>query len=162
MKLITCYNIKGYYLIDTCGNIYSLKSKKTLKQHFDKDGYPRVTLMIKNNKWSPFSVHRLMAETYLSNPSKKREVNHKDSNRKNNNLDNLEWVTYEENQTHGCLLGNRTCGWKKLSKRDVREIFYSTLSHRKLAKIYDVSARTIYGVKHKLVYKKEIEELTKE
>lgn len=74
------------------------KSLKILNQYEDKDGYLLVGLS-KDGKRKKFFVHRLVAITYLDNPTKygKLEINHKDFNRKNNHFSNLEWVTHKEN-----------------------------------------------------------------
>lgn len=62
-------------------------------------GYVRVRLF-KNGRFKTFRVHRLVAMTYLPNPLRKREVNHKDNNKLHNHVSNLEWVTSAENFRH--------------------------------------------------------------
>lgn len=64
----------------------------------------RVRLCVDNCKYSR-SVHRLVAEAFLDNPENKPEVNHKDGNRLNNNITNLEWVTKDENMKHAVDTG---------------------------------------------------------
>lgn len=65
-------------------------------QYLNSDGYPVVS--IKTNKgWRSISVARLVAIAYIPNPHNLPEVNHKDYNRQNYRVDNLEWVTHEEN-----------------------------------------------------------------
>ena len=60
--------------------------------------YQSVTL--RNNKWKSKLVHRLVAESFIPNPHNKSQVNHKDGDKLNNNVDNLEWVTAQENMIH--------------------------------------------------------------
>ena len=52
-----------------------------------------------------YYLHRLIAETFIENPEKKEQVNHKDGNKVNNIVENLEWVTNQENQIHKCKIG---------------------------------------------------------
>lgn len=87
------------YYVSKCGQVFSFKRNKILKPKIDKDGYCEYTLRIdKNPKY--LRGHRIVAETFLENPKNKPTVNHKDGNRQNNNLSNLEWATYSENNQH--------------------------------------------------------------
>nr|DAN38377.1 MAG TPA: homing endonuclease [Caudoviricetes sp.] len=90
--------IKGFenYLIDEDGTVYSLSSSKVITPYCKK-GYVRVRLN-KDGKRFDIGVHKLVALTYLEDSFEEGlEVNHKDANRQNNNVDNLEWITHEEN-----------------------------------------------------------------
>lgn len=69
-----------------------------------RNGYPAVTLCI-NNKGTIYSVHRLVALAFIPNPLCKKEVNHIDGNRQNNQVNNLEWATRQENQQHAHRTG---------------------------------------------------------
>ena len=77
------------------GDAISYKSGKavSLSQRMSNSGYPYVSIGHEN----PVFVHRLVAETFIPNPENKPTINHKDRNKTNNNVDNLEWMTYEEN-----------------------------------------------------------------
>ena len=94
-------DIEGFedYTIDEKGNIYSKRKRKYLKQTINKFGYCKVTLQ-KDKYKKVFSVHRLVAQAFIPNPKNKPQVNHIDSNRQNNNVKNLEWVTHKEQKTH--------------------------------------------------------------
>lgn len=70
----------------------------------DKDGYFVVGLY-HSNTMKMCKVHRLVAEAFVPNPESKNTVNHKDTNKKNNNPENLEWVTSEENTKHARKMG---------------------------------------------------------
>lgn len=74
-------------------------------------GYYDVALC-KQGKMRTFLVHRLVAEAFLPNPENKEMVNHKDGNKRNNSVDNLEWVTRAENDLHASVNGLRP-DWQK-------------------------------------------------
>ena len=93
-------NNKEEYLIDESGSIWN-KHNKILKSFISKNGYKSITLGNKAKKENKgFTIHRLVAETFIPNPDNKPFVNHKDRNKLNNNVDNLEWVTERENFCH--------------------------------------------------------------
>ena len=96
--------IKGYeglYSITSCGRICFHRSKKFLKPVIDRTNYYVVTLS-KNNKKKKFLIHRLVLETYLPvDQMELLEVNHKDENKLNNCLNDLEWVTKKQNINYG-------------------------------------------------------------
>jgi len=103
-------------LVAKDGGIYSTgknyKSPRKLKESFDERGYARVRIQVGLYNQRLRSVHRLVAETYLTNPHNLSDVHHKDNNPKNNNLDNLEWVTHKQN----CQLSRNTIGRNKAAE----------------------------------------------
>lgn len=92
------------YLIYDDGRIYSKTRKKFMTYKIMKDGYVRME-MYKDKKPRMFNVHRMVAEVFIPNPENKPFVNHKDGNKQNNNVDNLEWVTQKENIEHAFRTG---------------------------------------------------------
>jgi hypothetical protein len=90
---------RGYTFTD-CGKVYSYRKggKKEIKGAKDKDGYLKITLIDKNGKSKYFRKHRLIAWAFLGYSEK--QVNHKDGNKVNNSLKNLEYVSQRENQSH--------------------------------------------------------------
>ena len=90
--------IKGFenYQISNTGLI---RKDGVILKPFDNNGYLRI-LLINGDKKKKKLIHRLVAETFIPNPDNKPQVNHKDLNKKNNNVDNLEWVTNQENVQH--------------------------------------------------------------
>ena len=90
---------EGLYKISDTGNVWSCKYKKLLSKRINK-GYVYVNLH-QNRQQKTFPVHRLVALVYVPNPFDKKEVNHIDENKDNNNATNLEWVTSKENANHG-------------------------------------------------------------
>lgn len=101
IDMLKIKDIKGWedYTIDTNGNIFSKRKNKYLKQTINKYGYCKVTLQ-KDKYKKMYSVHRLVAETFIENINNYPCVNHIDSNRTNNNVQNLECVTYKQNMEH--------------------------------------------------------------
>lgn len=91
------------YQITSWGRVYSKDSKKFLIPEENEKGYLRVKLS-KNGKAKNFKVHRLVAGEFIPNPLDKPQVNHKDGNKKNNSISNLEWVTNQENCDHANML----------------------------------------------------------
>lgn len=106
---------EGYYQASNLGNIKSLlfqnnvynkkyKREKILKQKRSKDNTMRIELW-KDGEHRTWLVHRLIALTFLENGNKNLTVNHKDGNRLNNNVENLEMVTLKENIQHAFRTG---------------------------------------------------------
>lgn len=91
----------GYY-ISTFGRVKSHKRKTEcfVTLYDDTRGYLGVHLW-KDNKQYPKKVHRLVAEAFIDNPSNLRDVNHKDENKRNNCVANLEWVSHQCNINYG-------------------------------------------------------------
>jgi len=98
-------DIKGYngeYKINECGRVCSLKFNKykILKQIKTKSGRLQVQLC-KNGKMKTYLVHRLVASAFIPNYDNLPEVNHKDENPLNNNVNNLEWCSRKYNANYG-------------------------------------------------------------
>lgn len=140
-------DIQGFedYTIDINGNVYSKKTKRYLKPQIDKNGYFRLGLS-KNNKQKFFFLHRLVAQTFISNPNNYPIVNHMDGNKKNNNINNLEWCTYQQNINHAYRIGlskgksaihiGERNPNRKLTEKDVLEILGLRKDGVKLANVY--------------------------
>ena len=103
MTLIDIPNYENIYQINEQGNVFSLKRKAYLKPHLSS-GYPTVDLW-KNNKGTHSRIHRLLAILFLPNPENKPFINHKEGNKLNNSLSNLEWCTAKENINHALATG---------------------------------------------------------
>jgi len=99
---------EGIYQVSNTGLIkslerYSIQGKlikeKIINGGFDKDGYKHV-LLCKDGIKKTAKVHRLVAQAFLLMNGNKPHINHKDGNRTNNNVSNLEWCNIQENNEH--------------------------------------------------------------
>lgn len=100
---------EGLYQVSNLGNVKSLIGWDVSKQQYIKrekvlspseSEYKRVVLY-KDGKCKTISIHRLVAKTFLDNPNNLPQINHKDENKYNNCVDNLEYCTHKENMNHG-------------------------------------------------------------
>lgn len=105
---------EGLYQVSNLGRIKSLKfgKEKILKPINHTGGYLCVDLS-KNNKRLYVKIHRLVAEAFIPNPENLLQVNHKDENKKNNCVDNLEWCTPQYNSCYGTRLQRFSSNKKK-------------------------------------------------
>ena len=152
-------DIKGYeesYQVSNQGRVFTKRRLdgnriiygRELVPIITKDGYLKVKLT-KNSESKGFYVHRLVAQCFLDNPLNLPQVNHKDGNKFNNNVENLEWCTKEENQKHAVehrlMQHGEARPGAKLTEKDVLEIYKlrGVLSAREIGEHYGVSKNTI-------------------
>lgn len=139
------YNFTGLYEVSNYGNIRSLnynhtKKIKELTPKPDNGGYLRIGLH-KNGKQVNCLVHRIVAQVFLENPNNLPEVNHKDENKENNNVENLEWCdrqynaqyslkgkTLSEEHKHKISEGNKN---KRLSEEHKQKLLGSIKGKQK-------------------------------
>ena len=157
-------DIEGYngdYQVSNFGKVRSIKSGKwkLLKPNNPQKGYSWVRLSSKGIA-KCHCIHVLVARTFIPNPKNKPEVNHKDGNKYNCSVDNLEWSTHPENMKHAFKIGWRgldsPCA--KLNKEQICYIRKNYKSHdrnygiRALARKFNVNKSTIHRVIHFDIY----------
>lgn len=102
-KYIVIENFNNYG-VSNLGNIKNLKTGKVLKPSLQKNGYLTYTFC-QNRIRKTFRIHRLVALYFIDNPNNLPYVNHKDGDKTNNKVDNLEWCTAKENDDHARRTG---------------------------------------------------------
>lgn len=142
------------------GRIKSFKGSKQriLKPSITRYGYLQVFLS-KKSKDKPFEIQRLVAQLFVPNPENKLEVNHKDGNKFNNHVSNLEWVTHSENMQHATRTGLFPSGEDSaLAKLTNEQVLYIRenplgLTTYGLAEMFDVERTTISNIQRGKTYK---------
>lgn len=168
---------EGIYEINQHGQVKSIARKRycghkdskpqmmkerMLTRSTDRLGYVRVKLS-KNGKSQLKYIHRLLAEAFIENPKNKKEINHIDGDKQNNDLENLEWTTRSKNMKHAFKIGlhkarkgeenNKT----KLTTKEVSEIreLYESgkYTQTKLGKMFDVTTANINEIVNNRTWK---------
>jgi len=141
-------NIQGYQ-ISNHGRIKNKNTSRILKPWLHDGRYYRIKLRKK-----AYRIHRLVAETFIDNPSDKSEVNHINGDKLDNRADNLEWVTPEENAAHAIenkLIKN------SYSKEKVNGLakacFETEKTPKQIAREFNVSLNVVYRIMNKQSYK---------
>lgn len=108
---------------------YRLKKGSILSPAKDKNGYLKVVLSC-NRKCNTINVHRLVAQAFIPNPDNLPEVNHKDEDKTNNSVDNLEWCNHSYNINYGTRKERerdtkmKNGWWTGLSEKEYRKKYY--------------------------------------
>ena len=144
--------------IDEYGNIKNLKTNHIYKFSTDKSGYLRVCIpMGKRGKVKIIRVHKAVAETYIPNPYGLPSVHHKDENKMNPHVSNLQWVNHKQNTNyHWRKESEKTEMYnnRKLSSDNVKYIRAQKglISSSALARKFNVSKTTIINVQNSKFY----------
>ena len=106
--------IKGFenYEVSNIGNVRNIKTGKILKPGIDSHGYYRLSLYYINGNEYKKLIHKLIAEYFIENPYNKKCVDHIDNDRLNNNINNLRWVSYQENNMNRKLSSKNSSNFK--------------------------------------------------
>lgn len=138
------------FLINEHGEIKNILTNHIYKHSIHKTGYCMVYLpMGKRGKVKSIRVHKAVAETFIPNPNKLSIVHHKDGNKSNPDYTNLEWTTSKKNTEYYFNELKKSTEYynnRKLNKDDIEKIkMYANLqmSHRKIARLFNVSKTTI-------------------
>ena len=136
------------YYIDEEGRIYNSKRDRYLKPYCDNLGYLQVALS-KEGKLHYFRVHRLVALSFLEPIAGKTYVNHKNGNKKDNRVENLEWCNNSENMKHayatGCYNAKHKCAVDVFAKHN-NQYLYTAESVTDLAKITGHNRKTLTAI----------------
>lgn len=142
----------GKYSVSNLGRIVNNDSGKIRKLCYDQKGYLRVRLSV-NGDMRPFKVHRVVAICFIENPYNKREVNHINGIKDQNNVSNLEWVTSSENAKHAHLTGlNKISDYQKeVARKTLTSNSYSSkkIINKKTGEVFNdiKSAAASIGLK---------------
>ena len=137
------------------------KTEKIINWFSDKDGYLRAKISVNNHRFTK-GAHRLVAQAFIPNPENKTEINHIDGNKKNNDVDNLEWATRQENALHAIRIGlynprGESNGHSRYTEAQIREACKLMEDPknppRYISKVTKVSRIVLYEIKKGVAWK---------
>lgn len=155
---------EGLYMASNHGRVMSVpitqersnrkyhKSGMEVTHHDNGRGY-RVLSLYRNGVQDQRTVHRLVAEAFIDNPKNLPEVNHKDGNKANNDVKNLEWVTKSENVQHAVAELDAFGFNRTLTEEQVIAIREDTRTEAEIGKEYGLCQKTINAIKTGKTYK---------
>ena len=136
------------YMITYNGDVYNIKTNKKLKINMNPSSkslqYPAINIQLgKKGKYKTKTIHRLVANAFIENPHNYSVIDHRDGNKLNYRLDNLEWCTYSENNSRAyktglknpTIVNSDSCNLTTHTKQDVIkvcELLESGLSPKKI------------------------------
>lgn len=165
---------EGIYEISSFGRVKALSvvrnkwfgevvsKERIMKPYLGKNKYHNVSLH-KERTLKRVYIHRIVAEAFIDNPDNKKDVNHKDGVRWNNNLNNLEWATRSENKLHAYRTGiskavtGEKHGKAKLRETDVRTIRFliNDFGYKDtvIANLFDMHPYSISQIRNKKIWR---------
>lgn len=159
-------DIDQFYEVSSFGNVRSrarevrsthggsyIKEGRMLKQNDNGQGYAQVCLCYDGVKRTE-RVHRLVALAFIPNPGGLPKVNHRDTNKRNNTKENLEWCTQLYNVQHasanGLMIKGETAASSKLTDdgvKDIKHLIKEGFSNREIATLFGVHPGTIQCIR---------------
>lgn len=148
--------INSNYYVSNTGQVYSKYTNRVIKSHKMNSGYMSIKLQIGNKK-KAFLVHRLVLLTWGEKEEGKEFCNHKDGDKTNNNISNLEWATKSENGKHAyklklkspvIMIGKDNPAFKfdEVIRNRVIYLYNSGISISKINRMTGVSRTHIYRI----------------
>lgn len=167
--------VEGYeniYEVSNHGNIQSIdhfvvgkKSRtqkgRVLSVSISTKGYHQVSLSLLGRRFHT-GVHRLVAKAFLANPDNKEQVNHKDGNKSNNHVSNLEWATNQENIIHAYKNNlvklnygekHHQCRFTNNQIKELKRKLANGVSGSSISKEYKISQAAVSQIKKGKTYK---------
>lgn len=148
LLILIAWSFMNDYKILMTGVIIGRRGRP-LKPWKSKGGYLIVQLNLDGVK-KPHLVHRLVATKYLPNPDNLPQVNHKDGDKLNNSVENLEWCTQSENMKHSFRMSGRTTGRSNAALTDQQVLELCEL--RKAGKTY-YELSDVFGISYQAVHR---------
>lgn len=143
------------YGVNPVGEVFGYVKNRYLTPTIDRSGYLRLRLSKNNKKFSKY-VHRLVASAYIPNPDNKPFINHKNGNKVDNRISNLEWCSQKENVRHAWANGLAKSRYGEnhhnaiLTDRqiiDIRSLLQDGLPQTEIAKRFNCSQSLISQIK---------------
>jgi hypothetical protein len=118
------YDFEKRYVANTDGEVFSIKWVANgkyycyqVQPYVNRDHYVEYVIAENNGRQRHIGAHRLVAYLFIKNPRKLRDVNHKDGNRSNNKVTNLEWVSHSDNMVHSWKYMRSNPKWVKYVRK---------------------------------------------
>ncbi len=137
---------RGKYTITSFGRVFSRTSNRFLKLRIHK-GYYEIKIPLEGKpKGRRVVIHQLVCKHFLLNPLNKPYINHKDCNKLNNRLSNLEWCTPQENAEHAVLNGRLAKNLSKEQVDSIRVLNYQGIPIKTIAHCIGTSYANVYVI----------------
>lgn len=149
---------EGLYEVSNLGRVRDLKGniKPMYKQN---KGYNCLSIYINGKTYHP-TIHRLVAKAFIPKEEGLTQINHKDGNKDNNCVDNLEWCSQKQNYQHGMkkyfYSHNENHYFAKLTNEQVKcipELFNIGFTRATIARILNINPSSIEAIEHKISYR---------